>query len=291
MEYHLREGDRMRVGFIGAGNVGCSLGRYFIFNKVEVAGYYSRTKKSAQLAANITNTMQFDTIEEIVKICDTLFLTVPDSQIKEVWNQVKSFPIKGKVICHCSGAMSADVFSEIHKRGAYGYSIHPMFPFNSKEISYEVMKKAYITVEGDLKKRDELVSLFEGFGNSVKVLEGEKKTLYHAAAVMASNQVVALMEIAACLLKKCQFSEEEALHALSPLAMGNMKNILEVGTTKALTGPIERNDVNTVQKHLAELEQEQRRVYKECSKVLMQIANRKYPDRDEYELKELLEEK
>ena len=280
----------MRIGFIGAGNVGCSLGRYFIHNNIEVAGYYSRTKESAVEAAKLTETAQFDTIEAIVRMCDTLFLTVPDGQIEGVWNQVKSFSIEGKLICHCSGAMSAEVFSGIHEKGAYGYSIHPMFPFNSKTIPYEMMQTAFFTVEGSPEKRAELVSLFEGFGNPVKALVGENKTKYHAAAVMASNQVVALMEIAVRLLKKCQFQEEEALQALKPLALSNMENILSVGTTKALTGPVERNDVTTVKKHLAELEEDQKRVYQECSKMLLQVAGRKYPDRDECELKKLLEE-
>ena len=115
--------------------------------------------------------------------------------------------IEGKLICHCSGAMSAEVFSGIHEKGAYGYSIHLMFPFNSKTIPYEMMQTAFFTVEGSPEKRAELVSLFEGFGNPVTALDGENKTKYHAAAVMASNQVVALMEIAVRLLKKCQFQE------------------------------------------------------------------------------------
>lgn len=281
----------MKIGFIGAGNVGCSLGRYFIYNDVEVAGYYSRTKESAAYAAKLTNTTQFDTIDEIVKTCDTLFLTVSDSQITNVWNQVKSFSIEGKSICHCSGSLSAEIFSGIHKKGAYGYSIHPMFPFNSKTIPYDMLQKAFITVEGSREKRAELVSFFEGFGNPVKVLDGENKTKYHAAAVMASNEVVALMEIAVSLLKKCQFGEKEALQALYPLAMSNMENIFKVGTEKALTGPVERNDVTTVRKHLANLEGTSQEVYRECSKMLLQITDRKYPDRDECGLKQLLEEK
>lgn len=280
----------MNVGFIGAGNVGCSLGRYFIHNKVEVAGYYSRSKDSANQAAQLTDTAQFDTMEEIVKMCDTLFLTVPDGQILEVWNQVKSFPIEGKMICHCSGAMSAEIFSGIHKKKAYGYSIHPMFPFNSKTIPYDVMRTAFFTVEGDETRRNELVSLLQSFGNQVKVLDSKNKTSYHAASVMASNQVVALMEMAVSLLQKCQFSEQEALNALKPLALKNLENILAVGTTKALTGPVERNDVETVKKHLRDLDEEQRKVYQACSKMLLHITDRKYPGRDENELKKVLEE-
>ncbi|MCQ2491484.1 MAG: DUF2520 domain-containing protein [Lachnospiraceae bacterium] len=281
----------MKIGFIGAGNVGCSLGRYFRFHQLEVAGYYSRTAESAKEAAQLTKTAQFDTIEELVKTCDTLFLTVPDGQIGPVWNQIKAFPIEGKSICHCSGSLSTEIFSDIHETGAYGYSIHPMFPFNSKTISYESLQEALITVEGCEEGRDEMVRLFESFGNTVKVIEANAKTAYHAAAVMVSNQVVALFEMATDLLSDCGFSEEEALMAFKPLALKNLNNILAVGTTKALTGPVERNDVQTIEKHLQVFDDEQKDVYKACSKMLMHITKRKYPERNENMMKELLEEK
>ena len=280
----------MKIGFIGAGNVGCSLGRYLKHNHIMVAGYYSRSRASAKEAAELTDTTQFDTLEEVVKTCDTLFLTVPDGQIQSVWDQVKDFPIEGKKICHCSGAMSAEVFSGIHELGAYGYSIHPMFPFNSKTIPYENIQKAFISVEGDAEKRDAFVKMFEGFGNPVKVLDGKNKTSYHVAAVMASNQVVALMELAVELLATCGFTEEQALQAVRPLAESNLLNILEAGPAKALTGPVERNDVQTVKKHLAVLDGEQKAVYRACSDILMHIAERKYPERDHMEMKEILED-
>ncbi len=281
----------MKIGFVGAGNVGCSLGRYFLYHHLEVAGYFSRTAQSAQEAAQLTNTTQFDTMEELVKTCDTLFLTVPDGQIQTVWNQVKAFPIEGKSICHCSGSLSTEIFSGIHETGAHGYSIHPMFPFNSKTISYESLQSALITIEGCVEGRDEMVRLFESFGNKVKAIEAETKTAYHAAAVMVSNQVVALFEMATDLLYDCGFSEEESLMAVKPLALKNLDNILAVGTTKALTGPVERNDVQTVQKHLQVLDEEQKAVYQACSKMLMHITKRKYPERNETLMMKLLEEK
>ena len=45
----------MKIGFIGAGRVGFTLGKYFCEHGVEVAGYYSRNIQSAQEAAEFTN--------------------------------------------------------------------------------------------------------------------------------------------------------------------------------------------------------------------------------------------
>ena len=44
----------MRIGFIGAGKVGFTLGKYFAVNGLDVAGYYSRNYKSAEEAAAFT---------------------------------------------------------------------------------------------------------------------------------------------------------------------------------------------------------------------------------------------
>ena len=44
----------MRIGFIGAGKVGFSLGRYLAEGGVTVTGYYSRNSRSAREAAEFT---------------------------------------------------------------------------------------------------------------------------------------------------------------------------------------------------------------------------------------------
>ena len=77
-----------------------------------------------------------------------------------------------------------------------------------------------------------------------------------------------------------RFSEREALNALIPLMAGNLSNIAESGAVQALTGPVERNDLQTVQKHLACLDTRQKALYRELSLVLADMAREKHPDRN-----------
>ena len=49
----------MKIGFIGAGKVGFSLGKYFAENGAELSGYYSRTESSAHEAAAFTGSKAF----------------------------------------------------------------------------------------------------------------------------------------------------------------------------------------------------------------------------------------
>ena len=69
----------MRTGIIGAGKVGCSLGKYFRLNNLKITGYYDVNENLAKEAATFTETTFIEDLETIVKISDTLFLTVPDA--------------------------------------------------------------------------------------------------------------------------------------------------------------------------------------------------------------------
>ena len=140
--------NQIKIGFVGAGKAGFTLGKYMTESNIHVSGYYSRRKESAMEAAKFTCTKYFDTIEEILASSDALFLTVPDGALETVWNSLKQYPLTGKCICHCSGAMSSAVFSGIDQMGAFGYSIHPLFAIHDRLQSYREISQSYFTIEG-----------------------------------------------------------------------------------------------------------------------------------------------
>lgn len=284
-----KEGGRMRIGFVGAGKVGFTLGKYMSERNVCVSGYCSRSEESAKEAAEFTHTKYYRTLKEIIASSDALFLTVPDGAVEEVWKTLKQYPLEGRFICHASGALSSAVFSEINQMGAYGYSIHPLFAIHSRHKSYKEISQAHITIEGDERYIHVWRQMFEGFGNPVHLMDAKQKVRYHAAAVFASNLVTGLYEMGSSLLLSCGFTREDAGEALAPLFTGNALSVAEKGTDKALTGPVERGDVATVLKHLEALTGSERNIYIELSKVLIKIAERRNPGRDYSELLKILE--
>ena len=90
----------MNVGFIGAGKVGCSFGKYFQEHKIQVTGFYSKSEDSSLAASNFTSSKQYLNLRELVDENDTIFITTPDGQIQEVWQEIKNYQIKNKLICH-----------------------------------------------------------------------------------------------------------------------------------------------------------------------------------------------
>lgn len=280
----------MKAGFIGAGKVGFSLGKYLKSHGVTVTGYYSRNPESAKEAAKFTGSEFFEDLASVVENSDTVFVTVPDGAIGEIWDELRNLPIKNKNICHCSGSISSTAFFNAQKYGAYIYSIHPLYAVSDKYNSYKNLSESYFSIEGSTERLDEFVNLFRSFGNNVTVIESSKKTLYHAAAVIAANQAAALAEIAANLLTDCGFKKEDAEKAIAPMIVGNALKIAEVGAERALTGPVERNDTLTVQKHLSVLDGEVKDIYIRLSEQLVKMASHRHPDRDYGSLERILED-
>ena len=91
-------------------------------------------------------------------------------------------------------------------------------------------------------------------GGRAVFLEAESVPLYHAGAVLASNYVVALADMAQRLLVTAGVPQEQALPALIPLLSSVVQNLAQVGLPGALTGPVERGDVSSVEQHLRTLE-------------------------------------
>lgn len=292
--------SKMRVGFVGAGKVGCSLGGLFARAGIEVSGYSSLFADDAQKAAEFTDSRAFVDARDVVDASDVVFFTVPDGSIAEAWaslvasyGEAATDALFGKVVCHCSGSLPASVLSNAAEYGASVVSAHPLFAVSDKESSCEGIASALFTVEGDASAVASVSALLDACDVRHREIASGDKALYHAAAVFASNLVVGLFFSAQAMLERCGFEADEAREALAPLFAGNCEAIVRRGPIDALTGPIERNDVETVMGHLLAFREDptllkQRDAYTALSRVLLEIAAAKHPDRDYSQLADVL---
>jgi predicted short-subunit dehydrogenase-like oxidoreductase (DUF2520 family) len=280
----------MKIGIVGAGRVGFSIGKYLSERQsdMSVIGYYDTIRNNAVEAAQFTGTESFQDLERLVELSDTLFITTPDGIIAQAWDCIKEMSLTNKIICHFSGSLSSVVFSGMEETGASGCSIHPMLAFSDKYSSYQQLEKAFFTIEGDAKAVEVMSHHLKSLGNTVCPINGDKKALYHTAASILSNQVVAVLDTGYRLLAECGFSRDDAIKASEHLVRGNVENVIRQDTVQALTGPIDRGDVSTVQKHLAALNGEDKEMYCILGKKLVEIAQVKNPDRDYSEMLRLL---
>lgn len=248
------------IGFIGGGKCGMSLAYYFRDKGLNVTGFSSRHDNKEDF--------NFLSRNALVEQSDIIFITVTDSAISQVWERIKNMNLDNKIICHCSGSLSSEVFS-----GAVNCcSVHPLFAFNSNHTSG--ISNAVFTIEGSDKAVDKISKILSVCGNSYKRITSENKVKYHAAACFASNFVVSVCKKAFDLMNECGFSDEESRRALTPLIRNNIDNILSVGCEKAITGPAIRGDILTIENHLEVLDEKTSKLYKELTDVICEMKEK-----------------
>lgn len=278
----------MKIGFIGAGKVGFSLGKYLKENNIAISGYISKSQDSTLEAAKFTNSHSYSLLSEFLEETDLIFITTPDIEIKNVYDNLIKSGIKDKIICHCSGSLTSSIFYDIEKYNCYGYSLHPIYPICSKHTGYKDLKNSYFSLEGSKKYLEKIKNLINACGNNVILLDTQSKSLYHAATVISSNLILSLIDISINLLRNCGFNEMDAKEAIMPLIEANILNIKCNSIKDALTGPVERNDVKTIENHLNSLDNETKSIYRALSYNLINIAESKNPQKDYKILKEIL---
>ena len=289
-----------RVGFVGAGKVGTALGELFRSCGIVVSGYSSLLAEDAQAAAEKTASDAYADAAEVVEASDVIFFTVPDGEISNAWKSlVASYgaaacdALFGKIVCHCSGALPAAVFADAAEYGTKAVSVHPLFAISGGGSAQAKIGSALFTLEGDESALATVSALLDVCGVCHREIASSDKPLYHAAAVCASNLAVGLFASAQTMLERCGFGADEARGALRALFVGNCESIAERGPIDALTGPIERNDAETVVGHLMAFREDptllkERDAYTALSRVVVEVAAAKHPERDYSHIAEML---
>src|SRR5205085_171600 len=88
-------------------------------------------------------------------------------------------------------------------------------------------------VEGDAAALAVLAPLFEKPGARLVAVRPEAKTLYHAAAVFASNYLVTLGDAALAAYAGAGITRKDALQMIAPLMQNTLANLLEHGPEAA----------------------------------------------------------
>jgi predicted short-subunit dehydrogenase-like oxidoreductase (DUF2520 family) len=158
-------------------------------------------------------------------------LCVPDRAIAEVAGSVEPGPWVG----HVSGGTPLAALAPHRRR----FSLHPLQTF-THDRGAEQLDGAWAAVTGETPEALAVATtLAELLGLRPFVLDDERRALYHAGAAIASNYLVTLRRVAGELLAAADVPAE----ALDPL----MQRVIENGFQ--LTGPIERGDWETVERH------------------------------------------
>lgn len=177
---------------------------------------------------------------------DALLLATPDAVVAEVAAAVEPDP--ATVVLHMAGSLTLDVLAP-HARQA---SVHPLKAL-AQPNDGEPLKGAWFAVAGDPLARQMVDDLN---GHAIEV-DDANRVLYHAAAVIASNHLVALLG----QVERVAAKADVPLAAYFDLVRQTVDNVERLGPRDALTGPVARGDWDTVERHIAALDADERPAY------------------------------
>lgn len=247
----------MNISFIGAGKVGTSFGLYLKKKGIKIIGYQSKNLEDAKSSSLRTDALAYEDLNTLVSDSDIIFITTNDDNIKTVKdNLIKevNIQLRDKIIVHMSGSYSSKIIKELSQYGCYVYSMHPLQSFSDIDTSVTKLQETVFTIEGQEEKIHIIKNLLDKTGNKYFEIDTNNKELYHVSACIVSNYLVTLIDLGLDFLKQIGINEDDGLDALMPLIDGTIDNIKRFGTKDALTGPIARGDINTIESHLNSIE-------------------------------------
>jgi predicted short-subunit dehydrogenase-like oxidoreductase (DUF2520 family) len=246
------------LAIIGPGRVGTALGALYARGCNRAIAIGGRDKAKAEEAAKkIGHGAKAFDLAEAVPTASHIILAIPDDALESFAKEMRGSFVRGAVIVHCAGALGSLELSQNFAPGAYETgSMHPLQTFPTVAAAIEKLPGSYCFYEGS----DNACHFIKKFGETVGMkpikIAAQQKILYHAAASMASNFLVTLLDTTLTLGEHAGIARETFWQALDPLIQATIANVGSLGTKGALTGPIARGDLGTVTRHLKSLDRE-----------------------------------
>lgn len=238
---------------IGAGRVGTAVAELLRRRGHEVVGVASRTASSAFRAAHLLGAKVFD-LRSGLPESDVTLLGMPAGDLESVASQLATKLEKPTVVCHFAGSVGIEPLRATLTAGAGVCAMHPVQACPDVAMAIRRLPGSAwgVTCSEGLETWADEVVTEELDGMPVRVLE-QDRALWHAAAVVTSNGIGALMSIGESLLSSLEVPSPDRI--LVPLAAGTVQNAAErPGAAATLTGPVVRGEVETIERHIAALE-------------------------------------
>lgn len=185
------------------------------------------------------------------------------------------------VALHTSGVHPASILDPLRQLGYAVAAWHPLTVVD-RPAGAALLGVTW-GLEGDAEAVERAEALTEALAGRTLRLAADQHARYHAAAVFASNFVVACLGVATDELREAvdrstpAASDDPAVGSLLPLARAAIDAVARGGVRRGLTGPVVRGDVGTVRRHLEALDGERRELYQALARELLRLAGPDLP--------------
>jgi predicted short-subunit dehydrogenase-like oxidoreductase (DUF2520 family) len=258
------------LALIGPGRAGTTIALGLLDLGWEVVGVAGRGPDAASTtsaAACLASTPAL--VSSVARGAALVIVATPDRAIDQVLLAAEPGIEPGALVIHLAGSRGIDAFGPLLERraGLRVGAMHPLQSFPSTTVGLERLAGAWAAVAGDAAVAD----LARSLGMRPFELADVDRGRYHAAAVVASNHLVALLGQVERLAASCSVPFE----AFAPLVLGSVQNAFAIGPASALTGPVARGDLTTVEQHLRDLDPAERDAYRALAREAARLTGRR----------------
>lgn len=247
----------LRVAIVGAGKVGTVLGRVLVEEGARITAVVSRSRTSARSAALFLRCRTYaDAVTAIPPETDIVFITTPHDAVAGVaatLARLEGLEFGHMGACHASGMLSAAVLGPLEERGSSVFSFHPLqtFPrsFPPRRI-VPLVRGIWYGVDGSRAGLRLARRLARALCGHVIEIPPDSRELYHAACVVASNHLTALLAVIREMYGSVSAEKQPSLEPFRPILEATILNVFATSPESALSGPVARGGVETVAKHL-----------------------------------------
>ena len=247
---------RRRISIIGPGNWGSSLICALASARAALGEIIDRRGRSSVRCSEQTRALPLISFDRARFDADVLWLCVPDAAIAQVCRRlvkrVGQRSLRGQIVIHSSGALSSEVLQAASEAGASVASVHPLMSFPTRvPVSLAGVPFA---VEADASSRRVLNALVRHIGGKPFAIGAAGKALYHAAGMLSSPLLVSHLAAAQRAAVLAGFTKNRANRLIEPIARATLDSFFRRGAAKSFSGPIARDDIETIRLHLQALE-------------------------------------
>lgn len=241
---------RLAVGVVSAGRVGAVLGAALATAEHVVVAASGVSDRSVRRADELLPGVPLLAPDDVVRRADLVLLAVPDDVLPGL---VRGLAVSGafragQIAAHTCGAHGIGVLGPAVDAGVLPLALHPVMTFTGRaEDVVRLAACSFGVTAADEPGWSVGEALVVEMGAEPVRIPESARPLYHAALAHGANHLSVLVRDAVDALVAA--GVEPAERVLGPLLSAALDNALRHGD-RALTGPVARGDVRTVQGHL-----------------------------------------
>jgi predicted short-subunit dehydrogenase-like oxidoreductase (DUF2520 family) len=255
---------------IGPGRAGTTLGLALVDLGWRVVAVAGRAPDAASTSAAVACLdSRAELVSEAGHGAHLVLVATPDRAIESASVAAAESLEPDALVVHLAGSRGLEVFEPLlEKRPDIRVgAMHPLQSFPSTTIGLQRLHGSWAAVAGD----PAVWAVAEELGMQPFSLPDEERTRYHASAVVAANHLVALIGQVERLAASCGVP----FAAFAPLVQASLDNAFRLGPAAALTGPVERGDLATVEQHLRALDPAERDAYRALAREAARLTGRR----------------